>query len=309
MHIWDFIHSQLKLNNNIMLLVVVDSTGSSPGRKGFKLAVSNDGSMEGSIGGGMLEYDLVELAKTQFGKNSAVFSLVREHAKESENTSGMICSGSQQVAFYPIYKSDLSVVEKIISAQKGSVIFSQKGIFYDPEIENQDRVISEKEWVFHDGIGFNQRLFIFGAGHVSLAVSKIAKDIGFQVNLFDDRSPELKTYKENLYADNKRIIDYHNVSKYVPDVSNIYILIMTYAHKSDSNVLEKLLTRNVRYLGMMGSTNKVKSIFSELRSKGVSSEMLSKVDAPVGLPINSQTPEEIAVSIVAKLIQVKNEDK
>lgn len=307
MNIWNFIQTQLNLNNNLMLLVVVDSTGSSPGRKGFKLALSENGSMEGSIGGGALEYDLVELAKTKMKISNRIFSIIRQHTKESENTSGMICSGSLQVAFYPINKNHLPLVENIISVKKGSVIFSQKGMLYSTEIQKQDGIVSELEWQYNDIIGLKQRLFIFGAGHVSLAVSKVAKDLGFEVNLFDDRSPELKTYKENRSADHKSIIDYNDVCKYVPDGDHIYILIMTFGHSSDALILEKLIRKNVKYLGMMGSASKVKSIFSDLRSKGISSEVLSKVDAPVGLSINSQTPEEIAVSIAAMMIKVKNE--
>ena len=86
------------------------------------------------------------------------------------------------------------------------------------------------------------------------------------------------------------------------------MVIMTFAHQSDLVVLKQMIQRQVRYLGMMGSELKVDSIFEALLNEGITKKELKKVNAPIGLPINSITPGEIAVSILAKIIQVKNSE-
>ena len=103
--------------------------------------------------------------------------------------------------------------------------------------------------------------------------------------------------------------DYKKIVDLVPVGPNSYVVIMTFGHKSDETVLRQLLDKNVKYLGMMGSKRKVQAIFSSLLLAGASEIQLDKVDAPIGLSIGSQTPAEIAVSIAAKIIQVKNAKK
>ena len=92
----------------------------------------------------------------------------------------------------------------------------------------------------------------------------------------------------------------------MPEGDNVYVVIMTFAHKDDRRVLKRLLNKKIKYLGMMGSEEKVASIFSKLKEKGISQKELDWVDSPIGLPISSQTPDEIAISIAAKIISVKN---
>jgi xanthine dehydrogenase accessory factor len=84
---------------------------------------------------------------------------------------------------------------------------------------------------------------------------------------------------------------------------------MTFNHKGDEIVLRQLIVKNIRYLGMMGSKIKVKTLFNNLLQEGFSSEQIAKVHSPIGLSINSLTPAEIAVSIAAEIISVKNSSK
>jgi len=81
---------------------------------------------------------------------------------------------------------------------------------------------------------------------------------------------------------------------------------MTVGHKSDATVLKQLVGKNLKYLGMIGSKNKTKNIYESLMAEGISEEELHKVDAPIGLSINSKTTPEIAVSIAAKMVQIRN---
>jgi len=309
MEIWKFISEKLKENQKLVLLLVIDSNGSSPGRKGFKMAIAEDGELSGSIGGGVMEYNLVEKARKHFQNPLSIFSLMQDHAAEhSKASTGMICSGNQQVAFYPLELKDLSLVEDILQSESGHLIFNEEGIqFILEELEEvHTEIQSEDKWTFYERLGYAQKLYVFGAGHVSMAVSKLFKDLGFYITVFDNRNEDLNTFKNNNFAHEKKIIDYNHAADYIPEGDHIYVMIMTFSHKADQKLLAQLLAKKVIYLGMMGSDKKVDTIFSNLRKEGVSENLLARVDAPIGLPIKSQTPEEIAVSIAAKVILVKN---
>jgi xanthine dehydrogenase accessory factor len=137
-----------------------------------------------------------------------------------------------------------------------------------------------------------------------LAVSKLMKDLGFVVEIFDDRKA-LSTFENNPYADKKHLINYDDIDKLVPQGESIYVVIMTFGHQSDQEVLVKLIDKNFKYLGLMGSKSKIATL---LEKTGIASskEKLARVHAPIGLSINSKTPMEIAVSIAAEIIQIKN---
>lgn len=311
MNIWSFIHSKLESGNRILLLVVIQSTGSSPGRAGFKMAVSEDGQLAGSIGGGVMEYKLVELARKQFSVVKPAFLLKQDHEQTgTEDSSGMICSGSQYVAFYPVNQSNLPFLSGINESSKIQIEYSENGFSATESTEeppSQPFVSKDlKQWKLVEQLGVENRLFIIGGGHVSVAVSQLFKMLGFQVTVLDDRNLGLSTIQQNVYADQIRIIDYKDVAEQIPEGPQVYVVIMTFGHASDARVLEQLLNKNIRYLGMMGSENKVSTIFEQLKSKGFSEDQLSKVDAPIGLPIHSETPMEIAVSLAGKIILVKN---
>src|SRR3954463_11531438 len=101
MDVWRFISAKLNEGINIQLMYVLESEGSSPGRRGFKMAVAADGDFEGTIGGGIMEHKLVEKARAMLSERVNSISLVRQyHDKEhAKDQSGMICSGSQLIAF------------------------------------------------------------------------------------------------------------------------------------------------------------------------------------------------------------------
>jgi len=311
MNIWSFIRSKLEAGNRICLMVVIQNSGSSPGRSGFKMAVSEDGQLAGSIGGGVMEYKLVELARKQFSAVKPAFLLKQDHEQTgTPDSSGMICSGSQYVAFYPINQSYLPFLSGINESSKIQIEYTENGFSAteSTEVPPSQPFVSKdlKQWKLVEQPGLENQLFIIGGGHVSVAVSQLFKLLDFQVTVLDDRNMGLSTIQQNVYADHIRIIDYKEVADQIPEGPHVFVVIMTFGHRSDARVLELLLDKNVRYLGMMGSERKVHTIFDDLRSKGVSEERLSMIDAPIGLPINSQTPMEIAVSLAGKIIMVKN---
>lgn len=314
MNFWKKAVEKLKTGKPLILMIVIKSEGSSPGKPGFSMMVAGDEEIWGSIGGGAMEYRLTETCRRLLNENvSKPFIRKQDHHPDSkEDNSGMICSGVQWIAFYPLNINSLDLIQKIVAIQdekKDDVVsFTEKGIDIlkpDSNIAYPISLVAGDSWEYSLQPGLKNRLYIFGAGHVSLALSKIAKDLDFEVEVFDNRK-NINTYDDNKYADKKTVINYSKAGDYVEEGNHVFVVIMTFAHKSDTIVLKQVIRKRVRYLGMMGSDMKVESVFGTLKQEGYKEKDIIKVDAPIGLPINSLTPAEIAVSIMAKIIQVKN---
>jgi xanthine dehydrogenase accessory factor len=298
-------------------MTVIDRQGSSPGKTGFKMAVASDGSFTGSIGGGVMEHKLVEKSKRLLNGKETLrpFILLQDHDPEaSTNRSGMICSGGQTIAFTPLDSSSsetiLALSEATEQHHKGILELNESGLSFLPgqvlTQHSENKIESKDKWYYREQIGMPDSLYIFGGGHVGLALSRLFSQLGFQIHIFDNRTG-LNTLEANQYAHFKKIVDYQNVSGLIPDGHNVYVVVMTFAHKSDEQVLCQMIGKKVRYLGMMGSKMKVSTIFEHLKQDGFSTRALEKIHAPIGFPINSETPAEIAVSIAAQIIAVKNE--
>ncbi len=314
--IFSFIQAHLSPDKKVILMTVIGREGSSPGKQGFKMVVAADGSFTGSIGGGVMEHRLVEQCRRLLKKKEPQqpFLSFQEHDPEAKaNRSGMICSGGQTVAFIPLNKNDMTIVNVILDAEKqqqrGIVRFSEKGLSFmageQMQVTSKSKIISENQWEYAEQTGLPNTVYIFGGGHVGLALSKIFRNLNFKIHLFDNRS-ELNTFEENSFADEKQIVSYNNVASLVPEGFHVYVVIVTFAHKSDEQVLEQILGKNIKYLGLMGSAKKIETIFGRLKQKGFPEEQLKKIHAPIGYPINSETPAEIAVSIAAQVVAVKN---
>ena len=147
-------------------------------------------------------------------------------------------------------------------------------------------------------------LYIFGGGHIALPLAKMGKLTGFKIAVIDDRA-EFANPQRFPEAELTLAEDYAKAfQKLKIDKSN-YIVIVTHGHKGDETALEGALATEAKYIGMIGSKTKNKAIFSHLLAKGIPQEQLDKVHAPIGLEIYAQTPEEIAVSILAEIIKVR----
>jgi xanthine dehydrogenase accessory factor len=151
-------------------------------------------------------------------------------------------------------------------------------------------------------------VFILGAGHIGFAVSRMAKMVGFRVVVIDERP---------AYANKERFPDADQV--HVDDPSGMipklninragYLVIACRGHLEDQEALAAALKTPACYIGMLGSKKKVKTVFANLVQQGVLEEALKKVHAPIGIPIATDTPEEIAVSIIAEIVDVRRQNK
>ncbi len=147
-------------------------------------------------------------------------------------------------------------------------------------------------------------VFVFGCGHISTYFVPLAKTVEFKVVVADDR-PDFANRERFPNADEIVLDDFEGLLEKLRIDENAYLVIVTRGHFHDKIVLEQALQTHARYIGMIGSRRKVRMVLENLKEKGVSEDLLKRVHAPIGLDIGAETPEEIAVSILAELIQVR----
>ena len=145
-------------------------------------------------------------------------------------------------------------------------------------------------------------LYLFGGGHVSLQIAKIAKMVGFKIVVIDDR-PAFANKERFPMADEARVEDLYTVFERLKIDDQSYIVAVTRGHQHDEPVIEQAIRTEARYIGMIGSKRKISRMWKKLIERGADKARLAQVQAPIGLEIGADTPEEIAVSIVAQLIQ------
>ncbi len=150
-----------------------------------------------------------------------------------------------------------------------------------------------------------EQMYIYGAGHCAMALSELAAKCGFLVTVIDDRT-DWANKEKHPQAFNTICCDFSQILNFVDIYSKNYHIIMTHGHKNDEKILKLLIDKNLFYLGMIGSKQKVKISFDSLRNQGTSEDLINKVKAPIGISIGSHHPFEIAVSIMAEIIQIKN---
>lgn len=323
------INKSLEQQVPVMLLYVLESKGSSPGRQGFFMAVTAAGEVEGSIGGGIMEHKFIETAKDQLKEAvHLTFSDLRNtytvepqftikkqiHNKSAAtNQSGMICSGEQTILLYRVMQQDSHAIQQITKSleqnHNGSLQLSPAGLQFNPQAAADDfyfSMTSETDWVYREKTGYKNHLHVIGAGHCALALCRLMREMEFFVHLYDDRS-DLKTFNENNYVHEKKVIaEYEGIAALIPEGNSEYVVVMTEGYRTDDIVLKALLKKQFRYFGLLGSKSKIDKMFNDYKAEGVPDSLLQPIHAPMGISIHSQTPEEIAISIVAEIIQVKN---
>jgi xanthine dehydrogenase accessory factor len=313
MDLWNFIHKTISSDKKVALLTVAESSNSSPGRQGFKMVVSEDAEQFGTIGGGIMEKDMFEYSlDLLFGNETKTIKRLHHTDKTKYEKSGLICGGYQIIVFTVIDKSYTELIEKIISLSKkkqnGELVISPAGIEYN-KTETLNPVSftykTDDDWEYSENIGLPLIAFIAGGGHVGLAVSRIMKSIGFYVIVFDHRE-DVFTIEQNEYADEIIITKYEEIGNYITEGERSYIMIVTPMHAGDSATLKSVIHKNVKYIGMMGSKRKIKSIFDALREDGIDEKLFDSVHTPIGIEIEAESPEEIAISIGAEVIKTKN---
>jgi len=329
----------LKGGKGAVLIRIVRREGSAPRGVGSVCMVDGDGTLFGTIGGGLLEYKAVEKAKVLLKKQVTSLTTVKMTAKEIAEE-GMICGGRVELFFEPILPGDDSVEffriinelfqsrgsgtlitlvrdEADASAPDTRMLVNKDGrvtgtipFVKFPEHTIQAHLIEAEGTggrLFLEPVLQNPELLIFGGGHISTFVSSLAKTVGFDVSVFDDLS-EFANRERFPGVDEIYNMSYLDAFENIAITGSSYIVIVTRGHGGDKDVLELVLNSGASpaYVGMIGSIRKRDTIYKALMENGISEKALGAVHCPIGLNIGGRTPEEIAVSIIAEIIQVKS---
>ncbi len=329
----------------IVLAKTIRRSGSTPRDVGSMCIITEAGKLIGTIGGGTLEY-LVQKRAMELLKQETSFICKFRLNSEEVACDGMICGGNVDLyleTLSPKNSMTLSLfkclqqqiikncpcilvtrIEDSISAMDTTarIAITDNGetLGYIPGVNPKDITMSKSQTCelmsFDDGktnlfverIAIDPRIFLFGAGHVSMFVAQLANMVGFAITVIDDR-PEFANKERFPGADKILITDFSHAFEQLEISENSYILIITRGHLHDKIVLQHALSTPAYYIGMIGSARKRTTIYTALMDEGVSKNDLEKVYSPIGLNINAETPEEIAVSIVGELIKKRAPEK
>jgi xanthine dehydrogenase accessory factor len=305
---WTLATAALRAGQPAALLCVLRSEGSSPGRQGFKMAVTAE-AVAGTIGGGIMEHKWIELARQRLheGDYSPLLRPQIHRREAPADRSGMMCAGEQEVLLWPLRLEDLSTVAAIeqtlqtlgrsaweVSEAAGLRLAAEVPPgFYDYQ--------PGPAWRYREQLGFRDQLVIVGGGHVSLALSQVASSLEFEITVLDDRA-DLPTLAANHFAHHRQQVDYETLT--VAASPHCYVVVMTVGYRTDAVVLRRLLGHTYRYLGVLGSATKVAELRRVLQAEDFD---LDGLRGPIGVPISSRLPAEIAVSVAAELIKVRNQ--
>jgi xanthine dehydrogenase accessory factor len=291
--------------------------------------VGEDGKIYGTIGGGRLESDAHAEALLIMGKGETKILHVRMDGREVA-AEGMLCGGDVDILLEPVSNKYSEVYKGIDDLEKkgrkglivtkfGQNAFSKSLVHYDLKLIGDDMPDGEKAYlkdyfletkpivsggIVIEPLQISSALYIFGAGHVSQYIAKLAELVGFYVIVIDDRE-EFANRERFPEADEIIVEDFHRIFDRIKFNGTEFVTIVTRGHAYDADVLKETLKRPARYVGMIGSRRKVKIVFDYMRECGFDEKTIERVHAPIGLSIHAETPQEIAVSIVAELIQVR----
>ena len=160
--------------------------------------------------------------------------------------------------------------------------------------------------IFIEPITLAPTLLVVGAGHIGAAIAQLAQQVGFRVVVLDDR-PEFVTAASFPHADERIAGDLVEKVRDIDITPQTYVVLVTRAHTLDAALLGAVVEKNAAYIGMLGSQRRVLTVMDLLKKKGVNDAALQRVHAPIGIEIQAETPQEIAVSIMAEIIQVKRQ--
>ena len=333
----------LAAGESCVLATILTHRGSTPRTSGAKMAVRADRRIVGTIGGGLVEAQVIERASALFDTGLTV---IEHFALDADQADGMdmICGGTLSVLLefiapdpenrqlFARLKSAASeettglVVTKIpdeagpglrpgkcLIESDGTVTGKTPGVAVDPmALFSAHQHVRRPVCIFHAGQRLYlepqttpDRLVLFGAGHVSQSVARCAKAVGFHVTVVDDR-PEFANSERFACADEIRVpASFKDVIGDMAIGRHSYLVIVTRGHRHDREVLCQALKTRAGYIGMIGSKRKRDAIYDSLSADGVCRADLERVCSPIGLEIGAETPEEIAISIVAELIAVR----
>ena len=196
---------------------------------------------------------------------------------------------------------------RVITEAQGA-LRDGKSRYLDMTLSNEQRgdpmICGGEMEIFVDPITLAPTLVLVGAGHIGAAVAQLAQQLGFRVAVLDDRA-EFITPANFPHADERIAGDIVKEIERLEITPQTYVVFVTRAHTLDAALLGAVVEKDAAYIGMLGSQRRVLTVMNWLKDKGVSEAALARIHAPIGIEIHAETPQEIAVSIMAEIISVK----
>jgi xanthine dehydrogenase accessory factor len=329
----------------VVLATVVSSSGSTPRTAGAKMLIRRSGETVGTIGGGLVEYQVVQHAPEVFHTGNAVIRTEELMGASLAVTDQMICGGRMEllmelIAANPANQQRWQAFAQAMAGGRNYVLLSELEVQEGQgEVERWlvegDRVVSgsfpyAETWLSlvqeksRKAVGGtvvlieNRRflaersthagtVYLLGAGHVAQPVAALASLVNFETVVLDDRE-EFANAERFPQADTIRVlVSFEQAFEGMEIEEESYLVIVTQGHRHDKAALAQCLRTKAGYIGMIGSRRKRDMIYQDLLNEGFSQADIDRVHCPIGLKIGGETPEEIAVSIVAELVQVRSE--
>lgn len=309
--LFEILIERIKQNKPSVLVTVIEGKGSVPRSSGAYMIADDKGRIYGTVGGGNIEYRATAKAKAIIDKKQ---NCVYEYNLSNDRASelGMVCGGSAKILFYYIDEESGDIIEKALEMYNKRkafwlllpLKFGKIGISENIK-SNKHKFITNDNYYAEEFL-YDGRVYIFGGGHLAKEVIPLLSHLEFRCIVMDDRDD---------FADKALFPQAEEVIK--SDLSNInlsinksdYIIIMTRGHLFDTDVLRFALNTTAKYIGVVGSRKKAQIVREKLKNEGFSDNELNRIITPIGIDIGSETPAEIAISIAAQLIKIRNENR
>ncbi len=316
----------LKRGEDAVLCSVIASFGSTPRGKGAKMAVFQDGSTMGTVGGGVVEYHS-SLAAKEALRDKLSFTRSFDLSSAQAANIGMICGGGVDVYFHHFSAQDKKSIEVLIhivsliheneeawlitdiSQNALGVYTKTAGVRFVsinnerilPQLKADGKLQREEPSFYVEPLMQPGYVYVFGGGHVSKELVPVIEHVGFRPVVYEDR--EMFTDPKLFPHAVKTILgSFSEIGSKITITSRDYIVILTRGHQADYEALLFAIKTEAAYIGMIGSRGKIATTYKRLKEAGIGENEISRIHAPIGLPIKGETPAEIAISIAAELI-------
>lgn len=304
--VFSALHHALSAGKSTVLVTILSHTGSAPRGAGSQMLVGKHGLMAGTVGGGAVEGRSIEeaLRLLREGGDAEIHEYPLHPSLKDDI--GMVCGGEVTVLLSPVdstWSDAVKAVEARFRAQTGGTLWLSTK-------DNSAPIVTDKgaecpaEGYFPVNMPASQRVVIFGAGHISRALTPLLRMVDFRVTVYDDR-PEFAV--KDAFPDAESVLcgSYDTIEELLPLKDDDFIVVLTSGHSNDFQVLEQVLHRQFPYVGVIGSAAKTAAVNKRLWASGIPQEATERVYTPIGTKIGAVTPEEIAISITGELISIR----
>lgn len=311
--IWQQALSELEAGRVVYVSFVVAQKKGTPGTTAARMLLTQDGQQQGTIGGGIMESELLKKAQRTLAKGERMLPSLRRlrHRRDAEAAaSGLICGGEQtnlEMILCPA--TDLVAVQEIVVAireeSSAYLEISSEGLRLVDCVEPMDTRAElkneAKDWRVRIGFRSVRRIAIYGGGHCGEALAELMHRLDYDVTIIDSREAVLSQAKLPG-AVHKLVSPFEGAAAKVSFPERTIAVVMTYSMPTDVEALCGILSAGFAQAGLMGSPVKIAFIREQLKIKGFSDLQIDLVRAPIGLKFDSDTPAEIAVSIAAQIL-------